>query len=136
MAYNGYLLKIGGSNGTVIPLSYIKEQSYQETPNQRLDRWARRNNKGRLIRKVVSNQPSKIVFQTVPLTNTQLSALMGIIKSHWSSSERKVPIEFYNRENDAYKTESFYMPDITYTIDHIAWNTIYYQSVEFHFIGY
>jgi len=136
MSFSGYLIKIGGASGTSLPLSYIRENSYSETPNQRIDRNSKRNNNGVLNRKVVSHMPSKIKFTTMPMTNSELTTLMNIIKANWIESQRKVRLQYYNRESDSYKEGWFYMPDLTYTIRTINGNTVYYEGIEFTFIEY
>lgn len=139
MAFNGYLIKLGGSNGTVLPLEYIKLSGYNSTPNQRMESEAERAVTGLLHRTTVEHTATKVEFTTPMMTNKQVADMMTLFRSVWSStSERKLDLEYYDEETDSYKTGTFYMPDIKFTIDHIdlALNLVYYGETRIAFIEY
>lgn len=139
MAFNGYLIKLGGSNGTVLPLEYIKLSGYNSTPNQRMESEAERSVTGLLHRTTVEHTATKVEFTTPMMTNKQVADMMTLFRSVWSSTaERKLDLEYYDEETDSYKTGTFYMPDIKFTIDHIdlALNLVYYGETRIAFIEY
>lgn len=141
MAYNGYLIKVGGSSGTILPMKYIKIEGYDITPNQRMETEAKRAVTGLLHRNTVAHTASKIEFNTPHLTNAELSAMMNLFRSAWTSvSERKLNLEYYDMETDSYKTGTFYMPDIKYSINHIKGTgssaVVIYNEMRVAFIEY
>lgn len=139
MAYSGYLIKLGGSNGTELPMKYIKVEGYDITPNQRMETEAKRDVTGVLHRNTVTHTASKIEFNTPCITNAEANALMTLFRNAWTNStERKITLYYYDMENDSYKTGDFYMPDIKFSIDHIdnTRNIIYYKETRIAFIEY
>ena len=139
MAYSGYLIKVGGSNGTELPFKYIKASGYSITPNQRMESEAKRDVTGVLHRTTVAHTATKIEFNTPVITNRDVAELNTLIQTHFTDSqERKIVINYYDQETDSYKNATCYMPDVSYTISHIetATNTIYYEPVRFAFIEY
>lgn len=139
MAYGGYLIKLGGVNGTPLPMQYIAISSYKSTPNQRMEAKATRSVTGLLHRTTVEHKATKIEFTTPTLTNSQLATLNGLLAANFSNNlERKITINYYDQETDTYRDADCYMPDINYEIDHIdeATNTVYYNGVRYAFIEY
>ena len=139
MAFNGYLIKVGGSSGTVLPMKHMRHESYKATPDQRLETDAKRDLTGLLHRNTVEHTATKIEIETPVITNIDLQSLLTILRSHWSNQlERKVTIQYYNEETDGYKTAECYVPDIDYTIDHIdlTKNIVFYKPVRIAFIEY
>ena len=139
MAYGGYLIKLGGVNGTPLPMQYIGISSYKSTPNQRMEAKATRSVTGLLHRTIVEHKATKIEFTTPTLTNSQLATLNGLLAANFSNNlERKITINYYDQETDTYRDADCYMPDINYEIDHIdeATSTVYYNGVRYAFIEY
>ena len=139
MAYNGYLIKVGGSNGTILPMKYIKLDGYNITPNQRMESEAKRAVTGLLHRTTVAHTASKIEFNTPIMTNADMDAMMTLFSNAWTStSERKLELYYYDMETNAYKSGDFYMPDIKFQIDHIdnTKNIVYYKETRVAFIEY
>ena len=137
MSYNGYLIKLGGSGGTALPMEYIKVDGYDITPNQRMESEAKRDVTGVLHRTTVAHTATKIEFNTPVLTNKQVDAMMTLFRNNWSSTaERKITLYYYEMETDSYKTGTFYMPDIKFHIDHINGNIVYYTETRIAFIEY
>ena len=139
MAYNGYLVKLGGSSGSALPMKFISIGSYKSTPNQRMESLANRAVTGLLRRVTVEHTATKIEFTTPVITNTEVAELNTLIQTHFTDSqERKIIINYYDQETDSYKNATCYMPDVSYTISHIetATNTVYYEPVRFAFIEY
>ena len=139
MAYNGYLIKLGGSGGTILPLKYIKVSEYNATPNQRMESEAKRSITGYLHRSTVAHTATKVEFNSPIMTNRDMDALMTLIRSAWTNpQERKLDLEYYDNETDSYKTGTFYMPDVKFNISRIdeQLNLIIYNETRFAFIEY
>ena len=139
MSFAGYLIKVGGSSGTVLPMEYMKHASYKCTPNQRMESEAKRAVTGLLHRTTVAHTATKIEFETPIMTNRDVADVMSIFRNAWTSSqERKLEIEYYNEELDDYSEATVYMPDVQFSIDHIdlETNTVYYNSFRIAFIEY
>ena len=137
MSFSGYLIKLGGSSGTELPMKYIKASGYDITPNQRMESEAKRDVTGALHRVTVPHTASKIEFNTPVMTNQDVDAMMTLIRNNWSSTaERKITLYYYDMETDSYQTGTFYMPDVKWHIDRIEGNTIYYSETRIAFIEY
>ena len=139
MAYNGYLIKVGGSNGTKLPFKYIKAEGYQITPNQRMESEAKRSVDGVLHRTTVAHTATKIEFNTPHLTNKDVDAMMTLFRTNWTSTEeRKLTLQYYEMETDSYKEGTFYMPDIQFPIERVDndLNVVYYGETRIAFIEY
>ncbi len=137
MSYSGYLIKLGGSGGTELPMKYIKVTGYNITPNQRMESEAKRDVTGLLHRVTVAHTATKVEFNTPVLTNKDVDAMMTLFRNNWSSTaERKITLYYYDMETDSYQTGTFYMPDIKFQIDHIDNNIIYYGETRIAFIEY
>ena len=139
MAYSGYLIKLGGSNGTVLPMEYIAAESYKSTPNQRMEAKATRSVTGLLHRTTVEHKATKIEFTTPVLTNHQLATLNNLFATNFSNNlERKITINYYDQETDDYRDAECYMPDVNYEIKHIDqnMNIVYYGEIRYAFIEY
>jgi hypothetical protein len=136
MAFDGYLLKMGAD---VFPLSFVYKNSYTITPNRRQDVDPTRNADGVLERNVLDHMPSTISFQTKPMYNNELNALMSFIRSHYSvEKEKKIVLEYYCPDLDDYKTGEFYVPDISFPIDmvDVEQRRILYREFQLEFIEY
>lgn len=139
MAYSGYLIKLGGSGGTILPMEYIAAESYKCTPNQRMESKAIRSVTGLLHRTTVEHKATKIEFTTPVLTNAQLATLTNLFATHFSNNlERKLTINYYDQETDSYRDAECYMPDASYDINHIDqdMNMVFYNGIRFAFIEY
>ena len=139
MAYNNYLILLGGIGGDVLPLQYIQYETYKVTPNQRMDIEAGRDSTGLLHRSVVAHTATKIEFETPYMDSSKVGAMMTLIKSHWTSTkERKITVRYYDPESDSYKTGTFYMPDIEFNIRNIdtVKEIVNYDPIRIAFIEY
>lgn len=137
MSYAGYLIKLGGPGGTILPDKFIKAEGYEITPNQRMETEAKRSVTGVLYRSTVEHTATKIEINTPNMTNTDVAELMALLRSFWTSNiERKLVLEYYDIETDSYKTGTFYMPDIKFHISHADSNSITYKETRLAFIEY
>ena len=137
MAYSGYLIKVGGANGTILPMKYVAYNSYNITPNQRMESEANRAVTGLLHRSTVSHTATKIEYNTPPLTNDDVDSMMTLFKNAWTSTiERKLKLQYYDMETNSYKEGDFYMPDIKFEIERLEGNTVHYSPIRIAFIEY
>ena len=140
MAFNGKLLELKTGNSYVtFPTKYIKAESYQVTPEQRMEVSAGRASSGKLNRTTCSHKASKIEFNTTPLTNKEIYAISTLFTNAYTNSDqRKLEAKYYDPETDSYKTGEFYLPDIEYPILRIDLdtNTVHYDSVRYALIEY
>lgn len=141
MAYNGYLIKIKAKNNNqsdyIIPKKYIRAETYSVLRSgQDLDSY--RDNNGDLQRTALNNFLYKVEFETPALlTNTQIETLMSNIRDRYIDSvEKKVQVQLYVPELNAYKTQKCYVPDITFQMYLADDNIIKYNQIRFAFIGY
>lgn len=134
MAFQGWLVKFGG---TVLPNGYLEK--YKETPNQRIELSAYRDQAVLLHRETAQNFKSKIVIPVRKLYLGEKIVLKAIIDAGIvNKTERKVSVTYWNSEDMDYKSGTFYMPDIEYTISHIDQNrlNIVYEPFEIQLIEY
>ncbi len=137
MAYNGYLIKVGGSSGTILPMKYIKLDGYNITPNQRMETEAKRAVTGLLHRSTVAHTATKVEFNTPNMTNDDVDDMMTLFRNAWTNTtERKLVLQYYDMETNTYKTGDFYMPDIKFEIQWIKNNKVYYKEIRVAFIEY
>lgn len=142
MAFTGYLIKVCSSeNGTYTEIApkYIRAETYNVTPNQRMEWSAERDINGYLHRQTVENRPPKIEFETPVMTNSDINALNTIIRNAYEDvAERKLWVQFYDPETDSYKKHECYMPDVKYKIRNIDTTNkvINYEQLRYAFIGY
>lgn len=134
MSFSGYLLKFGNDT---FDLKYIYKDSYSVTPDRRQDLDPYRDANGMLHRNVVSHYASTISFQTKPMWNTDLDAMMTFIRNHFTNNaEKRLSITYFNPLTNGYSTGNFYMPDVSFPIHMINGNKILYKSVQLEFIEY
>ena len=136
MAFNGYLLKLGG---TTLPLKYIFKESYKVTPNRRQDLDPKRDETGKLHRNTLEHTATTISFQTKPMWNDEMASLMSLIRGSYSNSlEKKVPVTYFSPDTNSYHSGTFYVPDIEFTIDLIDTNKnkVLYLSTTIELIEY
>lgn len=137
MAFAGYLIKLGGSSGPELPMTFMRPETYAAEPNQRLETEAARAVTGVLHRATVDHTATKIEFETPIMTNSQIATLNTLIKNAMSDTHKKdITIYYYDSENDSYKTADCYMPDVKYTIQWVQGNTVYYKPIRYAFIEY
>lgn len=136
MAFSGYLLKLGAGE-TEFPLKYIRYETYSASPDQRLDLDSTRNTTGYLFRTVLAHTATKITFNMPMMNNTDMQAALAYFKNAFSDSQaRTIQVKYYDEWTDDYKTGTFYMPDINFTIRQIDGNTINYGETKVTFIEY
>ncbi len=135
MAFNGSLLTFGG---TKVPLKYIKADSYKVVPNRRQDLDPYRDANGNLHRNTLSHTATTISFETKPMWNSDFATFMALLRNNYSNTlEKKISVTYYCPDLDSYKTGTFYVPDVEYSIYMIKDGTkILYNPVTIELIEY
>lgn len=137
MAYNGYLIKLGGSAGTELPLRFITAASYITKPSQRIVGKSAQAVTGLTRRTVLEHMPVQIEFEAPKMQNSQLAELMALLRGAMSDESRKdITIQYYDMETDSYKVANCFLQDINYTIQRIDGNTIHYRPFKVVFVEY
>lgn len=106
MANVSYSFKFGNY---IIPNSYIAEDGYDCTPNQRQDvnPWTDAN--GVTHREVVPHTKSDVTLTFRQLTWNQFTALIKGITDNYASSERDATCTYLDMESMTLKTGHFYL---------------------------
>lgn len=137
MAFEGYLIKIGGYTDAVE--KYIVHRSYHVSKKP-LDLDSNRDGDGILKRTVLDHVPYTVNFNLRNnLNNVDIQHFMGIVRNNFTiPRERKLSVEFYNPENDNYITQDMYLVDPDFIIDRIDMKTnqVFYREISIKFVGY
>ena len=130
MAFGNYVFKVGASS---FPLELIAPKGYDTTPNQRIDKNSYRDGKGKLHRTILPEKPSTVRIKTVDnLTEAQTLQIQALFPAR-----DIVTASYWNKEANAYRTATFYMPDINWVINSFDKNgQPRYQALELEFIAY
>lgn len=136
MAFEGWLIKFGNKK---VPLKYLAYDDYTATPNQRSEVSAYRDLNNLLHRDTSPNTKTKIEFNTRPLWLAEKIELQSVFAAGLiNKRERKYTVTYWNDEDNAYKTGTFYMPDAEYKpirVDEKNKN-ILYNKIRFALIEY
>jgi len=139
MAFGGYLIKLGGSNGTKLPNKYIRYDTYEVEPAQRLDLDSTRDLTGVMHRNVLKHTATRIDFTVPHLNNTDHDALMDLLRNNMSQKHSKtIVLQYWNDEVHGYREGTFYMPDLKFKIRSIdeTNKTMLYNECKLSFIEY
>ncbi|MBQ5399355.1 MAG: hypothetical protein IIU14_07985 [Ruminococcus sp.] len=138
--FNGVLLYVRHrSNGTytAFPNSFIQMNTFNSTPNQRLELKAVRSNTAYLNRTTAPQTKTSLSFQTHPLHLNDMRTVRSIFDNGFINKlQRKLVIKYWNSETLSYKTATVYMPDTQYPIIDTTSDDILYGSTTFEFIEY
>lgn len=134
MAFQGYLIKVGDTDIS----KYVEIDTYQVTPDQRVDLVSSRDGSIHLYREVAEHTPTKIEFNTVYLSSDEMTELLQILEKNFTKPiERKLPITYFNVLSGSYKTcAEAYIPD--YTPKLLSWDgrDLMYDHMRLAFIEY
>lgn len=133
--FRGYYVK--AYNDTILD-QYLAVEGFKCTPDQRQDKDSYRDGYGILHRNVLPGVTTTLELTTIDGLNIdQVIAFKEAINSGLlNSAERKVTLTYWNDERMAYCTDTFYMPDMTFTHSRIQGGTSIYKAATFKFIGY
>lgn len=146
MAFNGKLLELWNprtSQFDELPMEYIFRESYVIAPNRRQDLDPYRDADGYLHRNTLPHTATTIQFQTKPMWNHNMDALMVFLRSHYITPlEKKVRARYFmmgeSDANNGYGEGDFYVPDIEFTLNMVLPDEqkILYNSTTLEFIEY
>jgi hypothetical protein len=128
MAFEGHLVEL---NGLVLPSYFIAIESYKITPDQVQDEDDYIDGNGKLHRNTLPHTRSKMEFNTPPLNESQVRAILSYMPNTISMSVR-----YWNPKTGVYKTGTFYVPDLDFTIRTANNTDIYYNPVRIALIEY
>lgn len=133
--FKGYLLRVGGRNGAIVPLMYMRVETYKSTPSRRIEESAESTADGHLQRETLEHTRSTMMFDTPNLTLSQVQALNTMLGLA-TDRQRNVTLEYWNDEKSDYDEGYFYVPDIEYTIQRVTDTDIRYMPLHYEFIEY
>ena len=134
----GYLLKFGTKQ---LPNKYIAMEGYTETPNQRIELEAKRDDYTQeLIRTTSPYFKSKAEFNTKDgLEVDDIQEIYTIMADGLvDATQRKYSVTYWNSETLSYDTGYIYMPDTVFQYSHVDETNkkLYYKSARFAIIEY
>lgn len=136
--FKGYLLRAIDTN-TILSGEFINTSSWKSTPNQREEIKAWRDDNTRdLYRITADGQKSAFQFETIEGMNLEqkMAFQKFFTDAETNAKERKIHLEYWNDEDNAYKTGYFYRPNMEFTIQDYTEDDITYLSMSFEFVEY
>lgn len=135
--FEGYFIALNSTEE--IPMSFIKSDTYEATPNQMLDKDPKRDSTGLLHRTVLPHSASTIKFSTMPLSGVQHDYLMDLLHANMTNVDaHQITLKYWNDNWHEYRTGVFYMVDPTFKIKTVDPDTLerFYDTTDFEFIEY
>jgi len=139
MAFAGYLIKLGGENGVILPNEYIRYDTYEVEPAQRLDLDSTRDLTGLLHRNVLKHTATRIDFTVPHMDLYQHNYLLDLLRNNMLDKHaKKIRLKYWNDEIHDYREGTFYVPDLKFKIRHIDPDniTMLYDEFKMTFIEY
>ena len=138
MSWKGYFIRATKTN-TIFPNEYIAWESYDSEPNHREEIKAYRDDNTRDLTRITAEGTKSSLAFTVR-SNLHLSDKIAIqnffTDAEDDALERKINLEYWNDEDNTYKTADFYRPDIKFTIKKITEDDIIYKEFTIDLIEY
>ena len=141
--WNGYFIKAIRTN-TIFPMKWIVVESYETIPNAREEIKAYRDENTRnLTRVTAKGHKTSIKFTVRPLHLADKMRVQKFFRDgeggtpdSTAGHQRKIQLQYWNDEDNAYKTAYFYRPDITFKIKRATATDIKYDEFEINLIEY
>lgn len=135
--WNGYFIK-ATKTSTIFPMKWIVVDSYETIPNAREEIKAYRDENTRnLTRVTASGHKTSLKFTVRPLHLADKIKVQKFFTDNESNAtQRKIQLQYWNDEDNVYKTAYFYRPDITFKIKQTTKNDIKYDSFDIDLIEY
>ena len=134
MAYSGYLLKVLDDNGDyTFPNNKIQFNSYGVKVNTLYDD-SYTDGDGVTHAHALAHKVDKIKFNTIPMTNAELDAIMAEISARYTESlSRSFTAKFYVPELGDYVEADVHLGDPEIPINRVddTNNIIYYNPISF-----
>lgn len=126
--FEGWLIKV---NGTIFPNHLIFYSTYKSTPNQITDLDSYTDEDGLLHRNPLPHTSSKIEFETKPMWLPQKKQIQRLLPTRILLN-----VDYWNDEENQYRSGEFYVPEITYPIMWLQYGSIFYDKTRIAFIEY
>lgn len=143
MAFAGYLIAFEDNGGNTIPfpMKYMRYETFEIAPDQRLDLDSTRDTTGVLHRTVLDHTATKVSFTMPSMNKYAMQDALSYLKAAWNyntgnEKARKCLLTYYDEFEDDYKQMVCYTPTITFTIRNIDGNDINYNETKISFIEY
>ena len=134
MAYSGYLLKVLDDNGDyTFPNNKIQLSSYNVKVNTLYDD-SYTDGDGVTHAHALDHKIDKIKFNTIPMTNGDLDAIMSEVSARYTESlSRSFTAQFFVPEINDYATADVHLGDFEAPIDRVddINNVVYYNPISF-----
>lgn len=136
--FKGYLLKAIDTD-TILSGEYIETTTWKSTPNQREEIKAWRDDNTRDLTRITA-KGKKSIFSFSTVAGMNLEQKMAFQKfftdAEDNAEERKIHLQYWNDEDNAYKTGYFYRPNMEFTIQEYTDDDIIYDTMNFDFVEY
>lgn len=136
--FKGYLLRAVATD-TILSGEFIETATWKTTPNQREEIKAIRDDNTRDLFRITA-EGKKSIFQFDTVDGMNLEQKMAFQKfftdAESNVEERKIQLEYWNDEDNSYKTGYFYRPNMEFTIQEYTNSDIIYGSMNFQFVEY
>jgi hypothetical protein len=136
--FKGYLLKAIDTD-TILSGEYIETTTWKSTPNQREEIKAWRDDNTRDLTRITA-KGKKSIFSFSTVAGMNLEQKMAFQKfftdAEDNAEERKIHLQYWNDEDNTYKTGYFYRPNMEFTIQEYTDDDIIYDTMNFDFVEY
>ena len=136
--WRGYFLKATRTN-KIFPNEYIAWGSWNSDPNNREEVKAYRDENTRdLTRITAAGRKSALQFATREglHLNDKIAVQKFFTDGESDADQRKITLEYWNDENNAYKTGTFYRPNTNFKIRKVTETDIVYESITIDLVEY
>ena len=136
--FMGYLIRLGGKDGEILPNEFIRYNTYEVEPDQRLDLDSTRDLTGVMHRNVLAHTATRIDFTTPHMDKLHHDYLLDLLHRNMSDTHaKKITLYYWDDEWHQYRTGTFYVPDIKFKIRQLdAYGNINYGETKLSFIEY
>lgn len=136
--WKGYFFKATATN-QIFPNEYINWASYSSSPNHREEIKAYRDENTRdLTRITAAGRKTSIQFTTRPKLHLadKIAIQTFFTSAESDADQRKINLQFWNDEENIYKTGDFYRPNLDFKIRMITDDDIIYESLTIDLVEY
>lgn len=127
-AFEGHLFEV---DGVIFPMRLIMIETYEATPNQKIDLDPYTDEDGELHRHVLDHTRTKFEFTTPPISLADKIVMQGFFPNR-----ETVNIRYWNDDVNSYTTGKFYVPDISYKPYKTTSVDAMYKPIRLAFIEY
>lgn len=137
MAWSGWLIKFGGVE---LPNTFLLEDGWESTPNQRVEIDAYRDANVLLHRETSGNFKTSLKLNIRSLNLKEMKAFKKVIGLATlnvnDKKQRKLAVNYWNDETLEYDYAEMYMTDTPYSIHNVSEKDIEYNPFSIELIEY